>query len=419
MGVTKLKPSLNEDYNVKHANVLHVLFAITAFLEFNPYFIWHDNRILYYGIATLTIFAFGITVINNDIRMDRIGVKMSFVAALIILYYYNTGTINTLETLLRSIPFYLFLALLGKDKRKVFQILSYIFAITIIPTLILYLIHQMGINPEWEYLVPANPLKAAKGVYYKQFLGSVKIAYSYSKPLSGLYRAQGMFDEPGLLGTVAALILIADGYKLKNNFKNIVIMIGGLISFSFAFYVLSVVYLGLKHTYKFIPILIVFLILASLFNMGILEDPFLEKYIFNRFKIEDGSFAGDNRTTRNFDIEFNNFLHSDISTILFGKGAGAGKRNPAMQGSSSWKMSLYNRGILGLLMLILFPIIGTIVFSKTKEGYYLLFMFLLSVYQRPNILNLGYMSILFGGLSNLNGYLKVKKQAKESGNVNF
>ena len=58
-----------------------------------------------------------------------------------------------------------------------------------------------------------------------------------------LLRGCGIFNEPGVLGTVNALLLCADDFRLKNRWYNWSMVLGGIVTLSAAFYILCCLYL--------------------------------------------------------------------------------------------------------------------------------------------------------------------------------
>ena len=80
-----------------------------------------------------------------------------------------------------------------------------------------------------------------------------------------VYRFMGPFDEPGVLGTISALLLSADKLNLNKN-SNKIIFFSGLISLSLAFYVLISLYFILAMVLKLNKRNILFIILAILFK---------------------------------------------------------------------------------------------------------------------------------------------------------
>ncbi len=277
----------------------------------------------------------------------------------------------------------------NEDRRKVYKIFSAFFAISLIPGIIVHIFYIMGIDLDYSILMPINLQKIDVGVFYKKIFGSVTLWPR--KPI----RMCGMFDEPGFLGTFAAFFLISDNYDLKK-VKNIIILIGGIFSFSLAFLIMSIMFLILKR-----PLMNLLLIsMVILISSFILPRESIIKESFNdRVKIVDGEIVGDNRTRDIFEKGFKSFLHSNTSTVLFGKGRNAhlilSKR------ISTWKQVIYNQGLIGFTLMISFFLINTRKVWYKKEVIAFIIIFLFSIYQRPRILGISYIILFFGGISNL------------------
>ena len=135
------------------------------------------------------------------------------------------------------------------------------------------------------------------GIPYKivEYYGSEAAVYldfkfSYIYMNDDIPRLCGLFNEPGYLGTVAALILIADGCRLRH-WGNIVIIIAGGLSLSLAFFMLIVLYFVLRQVKNpirlIVAISIFVLFIVSIPNIKV-DNPGIQRLI-NRFYIEDGN----------------------------------------------------------------------------------------------------------------------------------
>ncbi len=388
-----------------NVTILNLLFSITAFCGFAPYFIWHENIIIYYAFVVITFSFYLILLFTHTLTIQYKNLNL-FLFTIFIITYMNFSDLETFaRSIIINISLFSYILMTMENKKKIYTYLSYIIAISLLPSIIVYVCHQFNIELNWSYLKPMNPLKTASQCYYKQYFGAVILTSPHSPQIQGLYRLCGMFDEPGVVGTLSALLLIGDRLQIKKNFRNIVILIGGILSFSLAFYILILVYLGmlslLDKNYKNVIIIMIFVILIGLFNTGVIENDFINNRLIQRMQLQDGRLQGDNRTSRYYESQFEVFLESGFSNIIFGMGKGASIANPYMAGSSSWKNVVYDNGFVGFSLLILFLVIITLTFNRTKYGIMFLLIMLASIYQRPGVLNLSYMSVFLGGLANL------------------
>lgn len=168
-------------------------------------------------------------------------------------------------------------------------------------------------------------------------------------------RFSSIFLEPGHLGTAAALLLSTQFGKWKK-WYNIVLLVALLLTFSLAAYVIYVVVIFLKlwvQGKQFIGklVMVVTFIAAIVtgsffYNNG---ENLLHDLILIRLEVEDGELAGNNRVTEDFDTDFEKLCES--SAIIFGK-----KRENPEFGNSGYKVFMYENGIIGTVLMLIFYI---------------------------------------------------------------
>lgn len=269
-----------------------------------------------------------------------------------------------------------------RDSRcvELFYNLKKILAIFLVPSIISYILVVY-----FDYTMPSTflePLNIVKDYNYTNYY------FFIDDNLFTIFeRFHSYFDEPGVLGTIGGMLLVADNYNLKNKY-NIIIFLGCILTFSFYFYMLSIIYFLLKdnNRNKIILLLLILLIIIVLFSIEYF-DP-----LTNRFLIEDGELSGDNRTGHYFDIWYDDFIHS--SNVWFG--LGAGECHKLFPGGSSYK---YIIGEYGIIFFILYCFSFFMLAFKTISQFnYLVIwclIFFSCMYQRPAILNFIYPIIWF------------------------
>lgn len=177
-------------------------------------------------------------------------------------------------------------------------------------------------------------------------------------------RFQSIFIEPSQLGTVCVLLLQVQRGKWKK-WYNFVLLFASIISFSLAAYVylFCIIFLNLwcerrkifRKILGTVTVISVIIIGSFFYNES---DNLLQNLIIARMEIDDGQLAGNNRTTQEFDKEFNSYMQS--SDVLFGR-----KREVFEFGNSGYKVYIYQYGIVGLLLLVIFYCIS---YSKGKDS---------------------------------------------------
>lgn len=384
----------------KRMTFFYILISIVAFLQLQPYFIWNNLYIRYIYTAIFLI-SISFLLIFKSLKLERNNLILSIFASIIILYLNYSGFKIAILNLIFNIPLLVFILLSKKDKKMVFEYFSCIFAISLIPGIIIYVFHFLNINLSWSYLVPLNSLKTEEGIYYQRYFGSVILINPYVAQTK-LYRLCAMFDEPGVVGTICALILAGHGYHLNKNKANIILLIGGILSFSLFFYLITLFYFIIdsifEKKYKNLIIGLVFLVILGIFSSGVIKNDFIQENIIDRIEIKDGKLQGDNRTTEYFDTAFNEFLENGTSTLLFGMGSGASSTNKLIEASASWKKLVYDSGFVGLGMIICFLLITVIMYNKTKSGIFFFLVVIACMYQRPGIFDLPNLTVILGGL---------------------
>lgn len=389
-------------------NILSFLFAVTAFLGLNPYFLWHGFNFIYFGFIVISTLVFFIALIkrNNKIRLSDLFVIFYIIVLIVFMYHRSLEALT--KILIINISTFSFLLMSKKEKVIAFRYFTIIFALSLIPGLIMYILNLIHINLSWEYLTPDSG-KAQSGYYYRQYLGSV-ILESPRNPIVGLYRFCGMYDEPGVVGTIAALLLAGNRFNMKKIWYK-VIFTGGILSFSLAFYVLLIIYFALEFfiSKRYKPAIVLTFVCSIIltFSAEMGDNSFIQNTIFNRLSFVNGTMVGNNRTNSLYDYEFNRFLNSGTKNLLIGVGEEERLSKPYMASASTYKNRIYDTGIIGFGLLVFLFVIFT---SKQKNQYSFIYLlvFLASMYQRADVLRYSYIFIFVGSLYNLEMYISNK-----------
>lgn len=176
-------------------------------------------------------------------------------------------------------------------------------------------------------------------------------------------RFQSVFLEPSHMAIAAVFLLMTESGNW-GKWYNIIIIISVVISFSLEAYVLffCLVFLSkwIQRQYfmrNLIAITLFFMaiVVGSFFyNNG---DNMLNSMIVMRLEISDGEVAGNNRTTTDFDVEYESFLGS--SDIVFGRDM------DGSFGNSGYKVFIYENGIANLFLLFL--LYGAILYNRNNK----------------------------------------------------
>lgn len=385
-------------------HMLEILIAIEAVLSINPYLLWETYN--FYRIFDILKMILELVIVFLFLFQKKIEYeKQAFVCCItfvVVYVYYSLNNYNNvlnigLGTIMKLILLLIFLSLSEKSKGQVFRYFLYLFAISLIPGIFVSLMNILGVNIKYNIIQPVQEIKIAANLQYKHYFLAVFRENRYwsprFKPLCGLY------DEPGMIGTVSALLLCADNFNVKKYKENIVLIIGGIMSMSLAFFIVCFFYYMFylfnikkkKQIYIILAIVLSVCVVLFIFR----DNEILQDRIFNR--ITWTSLINNNRTSDEFDIIFRKYLQS--GEILFGLGNG----NPIFNivDAASYKVLIYNIGIIGFMVLVgWFGFWGIYRAKGNKYANILVGIFLLSIYQRPWIIYMYMLVILFGGIAN-------------------
>lgn len=356
------------------------LFACMLFFMTPPFFLWNKiSPLVFVAICCL------LTLLNMQIEKSKIILFFSLIFFYLFVAYKDNTNFNGILSL-----FGICTLALNSDSfiKDVFKKYVWIYSITLIPSIISFLLVNTGVlKLPFSYIEALNPLKSYNYIHYPFFVQENKISEIV------LPRFHAYYDEPGVVGTISGIILFVNRFNLKEKI-NIPIFIAGVLSFSFAFYVIMVIYvlLFLKMKYK----ILIILLIAGLFPL-LSSNEVLNTYILSRFQIENGQIAGDNRIAGSgFEYFYNNYLHSE--NVYFGLGSRANLQ--VNFGGASYKDLIVNYGVIPFIFFILiFMNFAYLKFKWKKEFFISLIILIAVLYQRPFITNYFYVFLIYAPIS--------------------
>lgn len=368
--------------NTKNIKWKSYLEGFALFITFVPNFAWTSALP---GYALILLCAL-IVLSSKKALTYNVRMLPAVIFLLIkILYdciYYNSTT--------SYLSFLLLILLLTRNSLKIDIVEHFktIYAIFLIISILIYIcVIFIGIDFTHNII---EPLNKTKDYQYNNYYALVIPANS--RDLQVIYRFHAVFDEPGVVGNIAIMLLIIDKFKL-NSWKNFVIFLSGVFSFSMFFYVITIFCLTFKiiinHSIKINgkQILFITVIIASclyIINYGPNIDIDLNQLVGNRMSIKENKFSGDNRSSYAFDIVYKDFI--DSPNVFFGMGPNA--HNKIDSGIQTYKMIIYDNGLLYfLLSLLIMVTYGLAICKNNKKLFVFYLLFILSFYyQRPSFL---------------------------------
>lgn len=380
--------------------LLIISLSCLSIVSMNPFFIWGENRLYYVIFLLLSLFGFILSC------QKKINYLTSFsLITFVFVYHYLNGA-SLLGCCAFSMSTVLIYNLSIKQAEKTFLIFSLFYAVLLIPGLFLWGIHGLtGHNYLLKLgsistnLIPSH-FKVLMNEGYSLYPGAIILDYMEK---DRIYRFMGVFDEPGVVGTISGLILISSRFNLKTWISKI-IFISGLISFSLAFYLLSVLYLIFIILFRFqkykkkiilLGIILLFSIAGEFAHVRILSRAGITlNYDVEKNKIADIKIHGDNRGNVLLENKFIEWTNSKGLNLFLGF------REGDFQGASSWKQIPIKTGAIGVILLIgiLLMFVSRYLNFLTLEFLIFFSIFVLSIYQRPDVLTPVLLLILIYGI---------------------
>ena len=308
--------------------------------------------------------------------------------------------------LLLGVHIYGLLSLPHASKTALLRYLGIVFAIVMLPGLVYFIVRLLGFDVPHSILNSENLGKVSLNIYYEATpLGVLRIS-------SGTPDYCGIYDESGCLGTFVVLLFIdyvscsklktLKGYRFIRN----ALLIEALMTFSFAAYVLLVVFaVGtciLERKWKsfaalacLIVILLLFLTIDSNNTVfGRLQHRIAEALLNQTFEY--------NRISEGLShVINNNFYRSeDLGVLSFGYGPFAIEdfQTANNLGGYGIEQYLYDYGYIGtalyfVVILVVYYCSGGFSIRQSLP----LVCFLISMFQRPAVLFVLYICILILG----------------------
>ena len=430
--------------------------TLLVILDMEPYIIWPQISPIMYKMYTyillLATVVMTINFLNYSIIMKNsvpVGAKNKTSLSLllsslfiIILFFYEVfcsgvvgGTMQPFNAsmLCINIGLMLFCMLDNYTLRDIYTNVKKIFAITLIPGIIIFVLIQILGDLPYTMLT-ADSGKDITGQAYRLYFG---VATMLENGGGFLNRLCGIYREPGFVGTIGALLLVGDKLSLKK-WENKVILIALLCTFSLAFVLILAVAWLLYKLYDLrdrkkaaggiVAILFLFVVYFVFINIPLSEDSGLGE-LQARLEITEEGLAGDNRiSSSEYAVyEYEQFIKSGAKVVLFGHGVCTekvpGTKVNIWQNVCSYQEFVYYFGFIGLAIVIAWLVLT--VLSKYSRVYgqakwnilVLLAVFVISIYQRYDVTNLHYLCILLGGCANC-ALIGMEKDENDLG-VNF
>lgn len=403
-------------------NTFCFFFAIGIIIMMSPFYFWVTFSRTLQIVSNLLLIIIVALGFFHAIKRINIRREQAFLMLLILGYavYFICNSqsfelIYWLKMLFVIAQLLVFVLLPESEQLSIFYYFRKIFCIILLLGILTYPMALLNIR----FMGIGNPLFsesegwAEGGFYYKNYIFALYTANDNAL-LEYVGRFCGVFNEPGIIGTFSALLLIADKYDLKKRY-NVILLLGGTLSLSFAFFVLTGLYFILSgkifsvfllHRRGLLYLLVFIVSMLCLVYLFYTKSSF--RHIINDriiYRLQGFLLGDDNRTTDAFDLLYNEFIDKgSFFEHMFGNGFGTTVKDAAINMTSSYKTQIYDLGYFGIAYLYLicsYALLRVNAVKPRKQSVLLLVLFLISTYQRIGVLNVAYMSILLCGGSRL------------------
>lgn len=353
---------------------ISLLIALLVVFLMRPYFTW---QIPEFVMAVVSAIVMIIAIINIQYKNNKsIGLLILLVFSYLLLSFHRGAHIGGLLVNL-SFAFFPFMNedLLLKVYEKFRLIIITIFCVSMVS----YISALVGLQTPSEFIEPLNDLKQVQ--YAKYFFLVLPAS------LDDFARYCSIFDEPGVIGTMAALIMCVEGFSLKKK-GNVIILLNGLLSLSLFFYLITGLYLLVKlpMKYKFVFIAGVLILYSATIDNDIISSFLWDRLVLN----EDMTLSGDNRNSEDLIALWDKSKYN--FQILWGYGQDYVK---GYDDSASIQLFILRDGLIFVILyFIVYLLYAKLKIKSHKDIIIFALLMYLTLYQRPGFCNIEF-TLLF------------------------
>ena len=250
--------------------------------------------------------------------------------------------------------------------------------------------------------VPYSVAPYYDGRPYQNYANYFNISFLYVNSTG--VRVCGIFNEPGWLGTILALIMCYEKFAF-NKITNWIFFICGLLTFSLAFII--IIFLGfvlrnISNIRKWLPLVLVFIFFILILPNIKTNNDQVNKLIA-RMQITSEGLAGNNRSSGTVDTLLTEMLSS--KKAFLGYGDGYAEYENSMHESKqilTIKTEIINFGIIGFFLMYVAPMFFFLFSAKSRKSIIFVICFWISLYQRPWLYILPNYMMLLSAIAFLN-----------------
>lgn len=366
----------------KKQSLLVWLFVLIIFVSIPPFFFWSISSIISV-IASFGFFFYGLwKKPQNQFRRISLFLFIIFYLYTSLNVYGQFNFVGRLWNGYRLLITFTIFFISDENWTIIYKRFLTIYVVTLIPSLIVYFSAiWVGIDLPHTFLSPLNELKD-HGYY----------AYPFMVISEGLenFRFCGYYDEPGVIGNISGVLLIVNRCNMRD-WKNWILLISGIFSFSLYFYGIVSLYIFFFGS-KEVKIALILLVVVAMTYLATSDNVFSNLILARLEMGDDGGLAGDNRTQESFNFFYKRFLDSDM--LWFGYGQFYSS-TVVDTGGQSYKHLIVDHGIIMSILYIVAFFFYYISYNVKKKHLMFLLLILFSIlFQRPFILYILYLFLM-------------------------
>ena len=382
--------------------------GVLLFCLMKPYFLWtlFDNN--YFKLFIVLISCLLFFFFTDRLEKKERVMMISYILIYILYVLTNINWVVVFSLLLFLVPF-------ARESfyRKTFDSFYNVYCVVVGLGLVVWIIHLLGFLEPYATIeqnsdLRDNPFDVYPLVVCERDMFAIRFG--------------ACFDEPGVVGTMSVLLLMAKSFNVRD-WRSWVVFISGVFSLSFFFFGILGFYLVyysifVKKNILFILLLSLLVVFAYLKTK---DDPTMDYLVWQRFEFDktEKKFSRDNRMT-----EYGEQYYEKIrwtSEYWFGVNDWMKFWNLAAGGSSYKIVVMRNGMVFYALYTLWFLLFAKQKIKRRKLFYLFCIMYLATVYQRTNLYDPVYtflfiyiMRISFGGPRELADGVTNKKLKYES-----
>ena len=358
-----------------------VLIALILYYHLMPYFVWSIP-----GREYVTLFLdilLGLLCFKRFKRSNKNNglFTLYWLAWLVYVFTSLFNSVLNINGIITSIPYigFVYVALMeDREEKRVLYYFLTVYTAIIVLSMLVWFMARFGVIQSIGTIQHYNPsLDRSFSVYPLLLIEHFNIL--------GM-RFSGPFDEPGVVGTVGALLLCVSKFNFKN-WRTWAVLISGILSMSFFFYAAIAIYWLFYLVFSrksYFSATIVALLFAVFFFQTSRDDYFSEK-LWARFEWDSstGKFVGDNRSKEEADAYYESKMWT--SEYFWGLNNNSYYWSMAF-GSSSYKNVIMRNGAIFLLFYVGFFVLLGLRNRKSWVDFFLFaFILFVNMYQRCDI----------------------------------